>query len=76
VILWCNELGKGNNHSRLNVPFVLVGSAGGAFRTGRYLRYDDVPHNDLLLSLMRAMGVEAECFGAPQHCTGPLAGLT
>lgn len=75
-ILWCNELGKGNSHTRMNMPFVLAGSAGGAIQTGRYLAYSgDVPHNNLLLSLLHAYDIEASTFGNPDYCTGPLAGL-
>jgi len=76
LILWCNELAKGNTHSRVDAHYVLAGSAGGALATGRYLRYEgDVPHNNLLLSIIHAMGVDDGSFGNPQWCTGPLAGL-
>jgi hypothetical protein len=76
VILWCNELGKGNIHSRENAPYVLAGRAGGALKTGRYLRYDGmVPHNNLLVSILNVMGVSATTFGKPEWCTGPLPNL-
>jgi hypothetical protein len=76
AVLWCNELGVGNSHTRDDIPFVLAGSCGGYFRTGRYLKYDGAPHNNLLLSLCHAMGVEGSSFGNPAYCTGPLANLT
>ena len=76
VIVWCNELGKGNSHTRNNVPYVMAGSGGGHFRTGRFLQYNDDPHNNLLVSLCNAMGVQTNTFGNPAYCTGPLAGLT
>lgn len=76
LILWCNELGKGNSHSRQNAPYVLLGSAGGALSTGRFLSYaGSPPHNNLLTSLLIAMGIPATTFGKPEWCTGPLAGL-
>lgn len=75
VVLWCNELGKGNSHTRNNVPIVLAGGAGGALRTGRFLRFDDAFHNDLMVSLARAMDVDIDGFGDPRFNTGPLAGL-
>jgi len=50
LILWTNELGKGNSHTLDNIPFVLVGN-GLDFRMGRSLRYPNVPHNRLLLAL-------------------------
>jgi hypothetical protein len=77
LLLWCNELAKGNTHSRMGAPYVLAGSAGGALRTGRYLSYEGVglPHNNLLVSILNAMGVPDTTFGKPDWCTGPLTGL-
>jgi hypothetical protein len=76
LLLWCNELGKGNTHSREDAPYVLAGSAGGALETGRFLEYDgDVPHNDLLVSLLQIMGLPDTTFGRPEWCNGPLSGL-
>jgi hypothetical protein len=76
VVLWCNELGKGNSHTRNNAPYVLAGGAGGYFQTGRYLKYDgNVPHNNLLLSLVQSMGLDDQSFGLPEWCQGPLSGL-
>ncbi|MEM9864918.1 MAG: DUF1552 domain-containing protein [Myxococcota bacterium] len=74
LILWCNELGKGNNHTANDIPFVLGGRAGGAIRSGRWLRYDR-PHNDLLLTIAHAFGVEDEQFGDPRYNEGLLPGL-
>lgn len=77
VILWCNELAKGNTHSRQDAPYVLAGSAGGALRTGRFLSYEgqELPHNNLLVSLLNAMDVPDTTFGKADWCTGPLLGL-
>ena len=76
LILWCNELGKGNTHSRVNAPYVLAGSAGGALATGRFLTFEgDVPHNNLLLAILQLMGLPDTTFGNPDWCTGPLPGL-
>jgi len=75
-VLWCNELAKGNVHSRQDAPYVLAGGAGGGLRTGRFLRYDgDVAHNDLLLALINAMGIPDTSFGKTDWCQGPLPGL-
>ncbi len=76
VVLWCNELSDGRFHTHQNMPWLLAGSAGGYFRTGRYMQYANKSHNDLLLSLCHAMGVEDETFGDPSFCSGPLSGLT
>jgi hypothetical protein len=76
VVLWCNELGKGNAHTRGDAPYVLAGSGGRYFETGRYLSYTgNVPHSNLLVSLINAMGIPATTFGKPEWCTGPLARL-
>ncbi len=75
VILWCNELSIGTSHSHDDMRFLLAGSGGGAFKTGRYLNYNGDPHNNLLLSLCHAMGVDLPTFGNPAYCTGTLANL-
>lgn len=78
VIVWGNELGVGNRHTRRDVPFVMAGGCGGYFKTGRYLKYPaGTKHNNLLVSLCRAMGLsEQKTFGNPAYCTGELARLT
>jgi len=76
TIVWTNELGKGNNHTRQNIPFVLVGGGLG-FKTGRALDFGKVPHNRLLMSFSEAMGFPVESFGNPNFCgDGALTGLT
>jgi hypothetical protein len=76
LIVWTNELGKGNSHTLDNIPFVLVGN-GLDFHMGRSLKFRKVPHNRLLLSLANAMGHPIEKFGNPDYCgDGPLTGLT
>ncbi len=76
VILWCNELGIGNAHTHTNIPFMLAGSAGGYFKTGQAVTMPSgTPHNRLLLSLCRAMGLaNVTTFGNPKFCSdGPIA---
>ncbi len=75
TIVWTNELGKGNSHTRNNIPFVLVGGGLG-FDTGRAMKFKNVAHNRLLLSIAEAMGHPAESFGNPDYCgEGALTGL-
>jgi hypothetical protein len=77
VMVWGNELSLGNSHSHTEIPFMLLGSAGGRLRTGRYLQFGSQPHNRLLVSLLQVMGVEATAFGHRDFGGGgPLAGLT
>jgi hypothetical protein len=76
LLLWGNEIGEGATHTHQDIPWVLAGSCGGHFATGRALEYDSVPHNNLMLSVLHAFGMEEQqSFGAPENCTGPLAGL-
>ncbi len=76
LVVWGNELGKGNTHSHTQVPFVLAGGAGGVLRTGRFVDAQGAAHNDLLVSVLNAVGVPATTFGNPAYCSGPLPGLT
>ncbi|TWU35118.1 DUF1552 domain-containing protein [Novipirellula artificiosorum] len=75
TIVWTNELGKGNSHTRDNIPFVMVGGGLG-WDTGRSMKYNRVAHNRLLMSLTESMGFPEESFGNPDYCgDGPLTGL-
>jgi Protein of unknown function (DUF1552) len=77
LLVWTNELGKGNSHTLDNIPFVLVGG-GLDFRMGRAVKFEGkTPHNRLLLSLAHGFGHHIERFGNPDFCgDGPLTGLT
>jgi len=76
LIVWTNELGKGNSHTHDNIPFVLIGG-GLDFRMGRSIKYPALPHNRLLLSLAHGMGHRIDRFGNPDYCgDGVLPGLT
>jgi hypothetical protein len=73
VIMWTNELGKGNSHTLNDIPFVLVGN-GLDFQMGRSLKFGRTAHNRLLLSLAHGFGHEIETFGNPDFCgDGPLS---
>lgn len=67
LIVWVNELGKGNSHTLNNIPFVLLGG-GCDFNMGRSLSFDSTPHNRLWLAIARAMGNEIDTFGMPKFC--------
>ena len=76
TVMWTNELGKGNSHTRDNIPFVLVGN-GLDFKMGRSLKYPNTPHNRLLLALANAFGHRLTAFGNPAFCAdGLLPNLT
>lgn len=75
LLVWTNELGKGNTHTLENVPFVLVGGGLG-FQMGRSLKFGGVPHNRLLMALAHGFGHEIASFGNPAYCgDGALTGL-
>ena len=76
LIVWTNELGQGNSHTLDNVPFVLVGG-GLPFKMGRSVRYENLPHNRLLVALAQGFGREGEAFGNKDLCgPGALPKLT
>jgi hypothetical protein len=77
TIVWTNELGEGNSHSRDDIPWVFLGGGLG-LATGRAADAGGVHHNRLLLTLAHAMGHTAlERFGNLDFCAGgPLTGLS
>jgi len=75
LVVWVTDNAKSNNHSGNNMPYVMGGRAGGAVDPGRFLTYDDVPHNQLLVSICQAMGLDTEQFGHPQYGEGGLVGV-
>jgi hypothetical protein len=76
LLVWTNELGKGNSHTLDNIPFVLVGN-GLDFKMGRSIKFPKVAHNRLLLSLAHGMRHCIKTFGNPDFCgEGPLPKLT
>ncbi len=75
TLVWTNELGKGNSHTRNNIPFILVGGGLG-FKMGQALDFKDVSHNRLLMNFCEAMGYPEKSFGNPDFCAGgALTGL-
>jgi hypothetical protein len=70
LVVHVKELGR--RHGTDPMTYVLAG--GPTVLTGdRYLSFEGRPHNDLLLTLCHAMGVEDATFGDPSITTGPLA---
>ncbi len=75
IFMWCTEISRSNSHDYRNMPFVLAGSGGGAFQTGRYVRGNGAPTNKLYTSIAHAMGADLETIGDPRYGTGRLPGL-
>jgi len=75
LIVWTNELGKGNSHTLDNIPWVLVGN-GLDFAMGHSLKFSKVAHNRLLLSLAHGFGHHITKFGNPDFCGDGTLSLT
>lgn len=69
LLVWTNELGKGNSHTLDNIPYVMVGGGFG-FKMGRSLKFDKAAHNRLWLSIAQAMGHDLQTFGKKDLCEG------
>ncbi|MEM6990771.1 MAG: DUF1552 domain-containing protein [Myxococcota bacterium] len=77
IVVWGNELSRGNSHGRDPIPFVIAGGGAGVLEPGRYLQYDSEPHNRLLVSIGHAMGLtDLQSFGTNDPGSGGLSGLT
>jgi len=76
VVLWVNELGKGNQHLFDDIPIVMAGSCQGFFKPGgRHLTFGHRPTNDLLITLCHAFGHMRDEFGVRELCSGPITEL-
>ena len=69
IIVWVNELGKGNNHTLKNIPFTIIGG-GLDVKMGRALQMPDVTHNRLLMTIANAFGNELKSFGEEKLSVG------
>jgi hypothetical protein len=67
VVVTMNDMDTGPGHYVGKTPFLLIGSCGGYFKTGRVVKYSKIPHNRLLATLCNAMGVPVTSFGAPGY---------
>jgi len=72
LLVWTNELGKGNSHTLDNIPFVMVGGNLG-WKAGRSLKFPRIAHNRLLMAMAHGFGHTISSFGNPEYCKdGPL----
>lgn len=72
-----SQLGSGQNfaetdHPPQHAPFVVAGSCGGAWTTGRLLDAGGRNHNDVYVSIARAIGMGVTSVGRADWCRGPL----
>lgn len=71
LIVWTNELGKGNSHTLNDIPFVLIGGENLGVKQGRSVIYHNrIAHNRLLMGISKVMGHEIETFGLEKLAKG------
>lgn len=91
VLLYTSEFSNGPAHNAKDGLILLAGSAGGYFRTGRHINYNqsaasdpntlayetNAATNNLYTSLLNAFGESDSDFGESEHAfrTGPLSEL-
>jgi len=59
------------DHPPQHAPFVVAGSCGGAWTTGRLIDIGGRNHNDVYVSIARAIGMNVTTIGRASWCKGP-----
>ena len=76
IVLWGNELSKGNTHDVDPVPLVMAGGANLGIETGRFLQFEDgTIHNRVLVTILQALGHDIDSFGELDNGSGRLPGF-
>ncbi len=77
TILWVSEVSEGPTHKFSDMPFVLLGGAGGKLKTNQHFSFDNQrTHNDLFVTIGQALGLQGfDSFGDPEFCSGAIAEL-
>ena len=78
VILVASDMSEGSFHYVGNIPYVLIGSGGGFFKTGRMVTFaNSVPNNYLLTSILHALGMTSVTgVGDPKYAGNVDSALT
>jgi hypothetical protein len=63
TLFFSSEISDGDWHNHDDLPVVLVGRGGGAFRTGRHVDLGSRPIADLYLSMLESVGAPQSSFG-------------
>jgi hypothetical protein len=64
LVLYGGGMGDGNLHRHADLPTLMAGKLGGAFKTGRHLNYTlDTPMANLLLTMLDKVNVPLEKLG-------------
>ena len=74
MIVYGSGNADGNRHTHSNLPILLAGAGGGAFKPGRHVQAGNVPITNLYLSMADRMGAK----GLVKHgdSTGRLAAVS
>ena len=75
AVVWLHEQQHGASHDRRDMPVVIVGGAAGGLKLAQRIDFEGVPHNQLLVTLCRLMGIPTWTFGDPRFGGGPLPRL-
>ncbi len=73
MIVYGGGISDGDRHNHDDLPLLLAGRAGGRIPTGQHFKFGSrTPMTNLFLTMLDAMGIDAEKFG---DSTGKLEGL-
>ena len=68
-VLFCTNMANSGAHDAVRMPWLTVGNAGGTIRTGQCLKFSaDMAHNNLHISIAKALGQSLAIFGDPKLC--------
>ncbi len=63
MIVYGSGISDGDRHNHDDLPILLAGKGGGTIKTGRHIRYDSQPLNNLYLSMLDRMSVKIDRHG-------------
>ena len=84
MVVFTSQIADGS-HSLTKLPWMIIGDGQGELRTGRYVRSErrdhpskswltlGRPHNDMFVSVARAMGIQTDTFGNSDVCNGRIS---
>lgn len=75
VVLITTDMQDGQSHWVKDLPWTIVGSGGGFFKTGRVVETNNAPNNKLLTSILHAMGQTSVTGVGPSQYAGDLDSL-
>lgn len=75
MLVYGGSLRDGNKHEHHDLPILIAGNGGGAFKSGRNIKFaPETPMANLFLSMLQRMGIEEPRFGDSTGLLKQLAG--